>query len=239
MDRVTRGLGLVLAGVGAALAGCSSDDPAPESGLPAFGPVVAAAPAAGEPLTDSDVLLARLLDPADLPAGYSPSGASRSADLPLGDPPPTTPAGCERVMTPIGEQQSQARAWNFIGYSGPNFSSIDIDAASYPADQVGAAFAAVQQTLRGCTAYSGTDTDKTRIDFRLGALEQPPAGDASASYRLHTSSEGVDLVTLVTLVQVGPTLAQVSVTGLDQVDPGTLTAVTAAQVRRLRGVAGP
>ncbi|MEV0250529.1 hypothetical protein AB0H76_28315 [Nocardia sp. NPDC050712] len=229
---MNKGFGLVL--VGAALAaGCGSDTTEDTPAPPAFGPVVAAAPAPGTPIDNSDVLLARLLDPADLPAGFTPSGTSRSADLPLGDPPPTDPAGCEQVMTPLGEQRPQARAWNFIGYNGPNFSSIDIDAASYPTDQIGPAFAAVQQTLRGCTAYSGTDADKTRIDFRLGGLEQPPAGDAITSFQLRTSSDGITLVTLVSLVQVGNTLAQVAVTGLDAVDPGVLTAVTAAQVRRL------
>ncbi|MEV6280590.1 hypothetical protein [Nocardia sp. NPDC051832] len=233
-------LGLVLAGLGTALAACSTEGPDDDkSALPAFGPVTAAAPAGGAPITDSEVLLARLLDPADLPAGFTPSGMSRSADLPLGDPPPTRPAGCEKVMTPIGEQRPEAPAWNFIGYNGPNFSSIDIDAASYPADQLGPAFAAVQQTLRGCTSYSGTDADKTTIDFRLGSLEQPAAGDAATSFQLRTTSAGVTLLTLVSLVQVGNTLTQVAVTAPDAVDPGVLTAVTAAQVRRLRGVAGP
>ncbi|GAB2672701.1 hypothetical protein [Nocardia goodfellowii] len=234
-----RGLGLLLAGVGLALTGCSADTPENKPVLPAFGPIVAAAPAGGEPITDSDVLLARLLDPADLPSGFTPSGASRSADLPLGDPPPTKPAGCEQVMTPIGEQRPEARAWNFIGYNGPNFSSIDIDAASYPSDQLGPAFAAVQQTLRGCTVYSGADADETAIEFQLGALEQPAAGDAAASYQLRTVSDGITLMTLVSVVQVGNTLAQIAVTAPDAVDPGVLTAVTAAQVRRLRGVAGP
>ncbi|WP_194819440.1 hypothetical protein [Nocardia sp. XZ_19_385] len=236
---MTRGLGLVLAGMGAALTACSSDSPDDKPAPPAFGPVATAAPAGGAPITDSDVLLARLLDPADLPSGFTPSGASRSADFPLGDPPPTKPAGCEKVMTPIGEQRPEARAWNFIGYSGPNFSSIDIDAATYPSDQLAPAFTAIQQTLRGCTTYSGADADETAIDFRLGGLEQPPAGDAATAFQLRTTSDGITLVTLVSLVQVGNTLTQVAVTAPDAVDPGVLTAVTAAQVRRLQGVAGP
>ncbi|MFC9895560.1 hypothetical protein ACFVMC_17900 [Nocardia sp. NPDC127579] len=240
MDRgVTRALGLVLVGVGLALTGCGSDTSGDTSAPPGFGPLVAAVPATGEPIGDSEVLLARLLDQTDLPAGFTPSGVSHTPELPLGDPPPTDPAGCERVMTPLGEQRPEARAWNFTGYEGPNFSSIDVDAASFAADQLGPAFTAVQQTLRACTGYRGTDADDTGIEFRLGALEQPPAGDAATSYQLRTVSDGITLVTLVSVVQVGTTLTQVAVTGLDAVEPGVLTAVTGAQVRRLRGVSGP
>ncbi|MEV0295045.1 hypothetical protein [Nocardia sp. NPDC050710] len=242
---MSRGRGALLAAACTALvAACGSSDPKEpeEPALPPLGPVVAAAPAPGTPITDPQDLMNRLLSENDLPPGMSavldsnngPGNTPTSAVVPQ-----TRPAGCEKVLMPLSEQRPENLAANFAIYNGPNFSSIDIDAASYSNEAVAAVFSEVQQTIRNCIRYSGADSDEAVIEYRLGGLEQPPVGDASTAFQLRTSSEGFTLVSLVGIVQVGNTLAQVSVTAPESVDPGVLSDLTAAQVRKLRGITGP
>lgn len=202
--------------------------------LGALGAVVPAAPVTVPPFTDADTLALRLLGEDDLPAGmvaaYDPADEStRPASVPA----PTTPAGCGKVLMALGYQRPEALTWTAVAYEGPEFAGIDIDAASYA--EVGPAFTAVQQTLHNCTEYFGEDSEDTRIDYRLGALDQPPAGDASTSFQLWMTSEGATLVAQATLVQVGATLVQISVTAPEASDPALLAELTAAQVRALRG----
>ncbi|WP_216909873.1 sensor domain-containing protein [Nocardia noduli] len=236
---MTRGGAVLLAAMSTALlAGCgsdSTDDDGPA--LPALGPIVAAAPATGPPITEVVVLGQLLLGPEDLPSGMeqvpeSALGLSGSGGA------ATRPAECAEVLQPLARQRPDALTRYAVGFNGPNFSSIDIDAATFPNDKLSGAFDEVQQTLRKCTSYSGTDADQAAIDYRLGGLEQPAAGDASTSFQLRLTSEGFTLVSLVSLVQVGNTLTQVSVTAPESVDPGVLTDLTAAQVRSLKQVPG-
>lgn len=223
------------------VAGCGSDEPAaagkPE--LPALGPVVTAAPVASAPETDSARLRERLLGDTDLPAGFTalPPSADTGAGAVSGSP--TNPAECVKVLAPLGAQSSGALARASTQYAGPNFSSIDIDAASYPPDTVAAAFSEVQETLRRCAHYVSADGSDIPVDYRIGGLAQPPAGDACAPFQVRTTSDDLTLGSSVAIVQVGSTLTQVAVTAPESVDPGVLSALTAAQVRRLQGVAGP
>ncbi len=236
-----RACGLLTAAASVVLgAGCGSPEPAAESpGLPPLGPVVAAAAVTGSPETDSDRLRDRLLGDADLPSGFTALPPRAEAGMATTDASPTNPAECAKVLTPLGAQQSGALAQASTHYAGPNFSSIDIDAASYQQDTVAGAFSAVQETLRRCAHYSGADATDIAVEYRIGGLTQPPAGDAAAAFQVRTTSEGLTLGSSVAIVQVGSTLVQVAVTAPEAVDPGVLSALTAAQVRRLKGVAGP
>ncbi|MGY2012055.1 hypothetical protein ACW9HJ_34120 [Nocardia gipuzkoensis] len=223
------------------VAGCGSQDHAAAGppDLPALGPVVASAPVTTGPETDSARLRDRLLGDADLPAGFTALPPPADAEGGAIGAAPTNPAECGKVLAPIGTQRTGALAQASTQFAGPNFSSIDIDAASYSPDTVGAAFSDVQEILRRCAHYASADDSDIPVVYRIGGLDQPPAGDAGAPFQVRTTSDDLTLGSSVTIVQVGSTLVQVAVTAPESVDPGVLSALTAAQVRRLRGVAGP
>ncbi|MEU7768450.1 hypothetical protein AB0B25_25525 [Nocardia sp. NPDC049190] len=246
MDRVIRARGLLLAVASTALvSGCGSAQPdTPElPELPPLGSVLVAAAVTAAPESDSNRLRGLLLDEANLPPNFT--ALPPRADLPQGvtasasGASPTNPAECAVLLTPLGAQRHDALAQASIHYAGPSFSSIDIDAASYSGEALADAFSEAQAIVRRCARYSGADDSDTRVDYRVGGLAQPPAGDASTAFQVRTSSDGLILGSSVAIVQVGSTLAQVAVTAPESVDPGVLSALTAAQVRRLRGVAGP
>ncbi|MFE7747116.1 hypothetical protein [Nocardia sp. NPDC057455] len=222
-------------------AGCGSQEGAasgqPE--LPPVGPVVAAAPATTGPQTDSARLRERLLSDADLPAGFAALAPPADAGSGATGASPTNPAECGKVLAPLGAQRPGALAQASTQYAGPNFSSIDIDAASYPADRVAGAFSDVQEILRRCAHYSSAEGSDIPMDYRIGGLVQPPVGDAAASFQVRTTSDDLTLRSSTAIVQVGSTLVQVAITAPEAVDPAVLSALTAAQVRRLQGVAGP
>ncbi|WP_405162306.1 hypothetical protein OG203_39405 [Nocardia sp. NBC_01499] len=241
MDGVIRGRALLLVAATTALvAACGSPKSAAPAApeLPPLGPVAAAAPVTGSPIADADRLHDQLLTNTNLPPNFTllPARAETPADA---QGSPTDPAECVKVLTPLGEQLPGALTKSSVQYSGPNFSSIDIDAASYRDDAVAPAFSDVQATLRRCAHYSGTDATGIHVDYRVGGLAQPKAGDALAAFQVRTTSEGLTLNSSVAIVQVGNTLAQVAVTAPESVDAGVLSDLTAAQVRRLQGVVGP
>ncbi|MFF3224411.1 hypothetical protein ACFYV7_16580 [Nocardia suismassiliense] len=241
MDRVTRGCGLLLAAATTALvAACgSSKSAAPETpDLPPLGPVTAAAPVTGAPIADADRLRDQLLTSKNLPPNFTALPAR--AEAPAGvQGSPTDPAECAKVLTPLGAQRPGALAQASIQYAGPNFSSIDIDAASFPNATLASAFSDVQALLRRCAHYSGADTTDIAVDYRIGGFPSPQGGDAVTAFQVRTSSDGLTLHSAVAIVQVGSTLAQVAVTAPEPVEPGVLSDLTAAQVRRLQGVSGP
>ncbi|WP_280403476.1 hypothetical protein [Nocardia brasiliensis] len=239
---MTRGRGLMLAAATTAfVSACgssSSSEPPAGPELPPLGPAATAAPVQSPPATDSDRLYRQLLTGADLPRDFT--ALPPRADVPTGAPTtPTDPADCAKVLTPLGEQHPGALAQAAIQYAGPNFSSIDIDAASYRNDAVAPAFAQMQAALRQCVHYSGADATDIPIDYRVGGLTPPRAGDAATAFQVRTSSEGLTLHSAVAIVQVGATLAQIAVTAPEAVDERVLSELTAAQVRKLQGVPGP
>ncbi|PXX62350.1 PknH-like protein [Nocardia tenerifensis] len=238
---MSRASGLVLAGaITALVAACGSSEPAaPETPeLPALGPAATAAPVTDPPVADAARLRDQLLTSANLPPNFTALPAR--AETPLGgQSAPTTPAECAKVLTPVGTQRAGALATASVQYTGPNFASIDIDAASYPNDAVAAAFSELQATLRRCTHYSGADATDIAVDYRIGGFPPPKAGDAATAFQVRTTSDGLTLHSSVAIVQVGSVLAQVAVTAPEPVEDGVLSDLTAAQVRRLQGVSGP
>lgn len=230
-------LAALASAVAVTVSACGSEDSAPA--LPPLGPAVQPPKAAANaPVPDTYALRGELLEAAQLPDGYAA----------LTDPAPgsisgagstTTPAQCAKVLAPIAEQAPNAATRAAATFGGLDFASIDIDAAAYTGEGAAQAFTAVQALLRECGTYSGKDADDTRVEFRVGGLEQPGAGDASIAYRVNTASQGLTLYSAVSITLVGATVVQIAMSAAKEVDAQQLSALTAAQVRKLRGEAGP
>ncbi|GAB2556863.1 hypothetical protein [Nocardia heshunensis] len=239
---MTRGA-LLLGVLALTVTACGSHkDSAPA--LPSLGPTVKPTQTPGgaavpdQTVPNQYVLRSLLLDAAALPAGFTA----------LDDPPPgntggagakTDPAQCSNVLAAIATQAPGAAAQAAAQFGGQNFASVDIDAASYPNGGAAQAFSTVQGLLQGCTKYSGKDADNTKVDFRLGGLNQPQDGDGSTAFQVRTTSDGLTLYTDVSITLVGSTVVQITLSDAKEPDPAQLTAMTAAQVRKLRGAAGP
>ncbi|MFD4181918.1 sensor domain-containing protein [Rhodococcus sp. NPDC058514] len=208
--------------------------------LPA--PVAAQQPSASGPITDPDRLRAALLTAADLPTGFAPL-ADPVADLGLPPAPEydaadrssTDPRACASVLRELADQASGSAARAVARFGGSDFTSIDIDAASYPDGGVAQALARVQETFSGCTEYRGTDADGFAVQYRLGGLDQPAVGDASTSVRLLTSSDGVTMTSDVVIIQIGSTLVQLVASGQEPIGPDLLTRLARTAADRVRG----
>ncbi|OZE76111.1 hypothetical protein BH92_18445 [Rhodococcoides fascians A21d2] len=241
MTRTTTRLlaGLSLVGLAAA-AGCSSDEPS-QATAPAPTAVAAPDPLLGVPITDSAVLTASMLGLGDLPDGFSSIpdpvrdlGLDPAPDYDSPDKSSTDPAACAAVLAPVSEQLGGAASSAVARFSGPNFSSIDEDAASYTGTGTAEAFASVQQAWTGCAEFTGTDADGVSVDYALAGREQPQIGDASASIRLTTSSEGFTLISDVVVAVVDSTVLQIVVSDQSGLEPATVTAVAEAAADRIR-----
>ncbi len=199
-------------------------------------------PLTGAPITDSAVIQSLLLTTAELPEGYTvipdpvrDLGLDPAPDYDSPDMSGTDPDRCADVLAPIAEQHAGASADGMIRYSGPNFSSIDEDAASYPDDGAAQAFEAVQDTFAACAAFSGTDADGFDVDYELEPREQDSVGDASTSVRMTTTSEGFALVSEAVIAVVDHAVVQVVVTSQEGADAEAVTDLSRAAVEKIRG----
>lgn len=225
------------------LAGCGADTPASAPApLHTVAPPTGQRTAAGPANLDDAGLRAALLTVADLPVGFAalpdpvadlglpPAAAAESGP----DRADTDPQACAAVLAPIARQAPGAVAAATARFAGPGFTSVDTDAAAYRDAGAAHAFTAVQQTLAGCTDYSGTDADGVAVQYLLGGLDQPTVGDASVAVRLETRSEGITVTSDAVLAVVGGTLVQVTATGTEPIDAGVLTGLARTAVDRLR-----
>ncbi|MBY4129775.1 hypothetical protein HQO83_15360 [Rhodococcus fascians] len=231
--------GLSLIGLAAA-GGCSEAEPSPDT-APVPTTVAAPDPLLGVPITDSDVLTSSMLGLGDVPDGFSTIpdpvrdlGLDPAPDYDAPDKSSTEPATCAAVLAPVSEQRADAATSAVVRFSGPNFSSIDEDAASYTGTGTAEAFASVQQAWAGCTEFTGTDADGVSVEYALAGREQPQIGDASASIRLTTSSEGFTLISDVVVAVVDSTVLQLVVSDQDGLEPETVTTVAQAAAERIR-----
>lgn len=232
------------------VAGCGSDEsPSADTSTPVSAPQVGlapftatpAAPLSGAPL-DRDALQRAALTLSELPAefdvvpdpvddlGLAPAPESSEADKSS-----TDPAVCAQVLAPIATQAAGSVADLSDMFTGPDFTSIDQDSASY-ADgaAAAAAFEKLQTTLAACTEYSGTDADGTTITYRVGGSSAPNVGDASFAFRIITESGGFTLVADAIVAAVGTTLTQVSATAPSPIAPDVLQSMASAAADRLR-----
>ncbi|GAA3189706.1 hypothetical protein GCM10020255_088070 [Rhodococcus baikonurensis] len=235
VTRRSLALGLTATAALFVVTGCGSDDSpsadttthvsAPQVGLAPF-TAAPAAPLSGAPL-DRDALQRAALTLSELPAdfdvvpdpvddlGLAPAPESSEADKSR-----TDPAVCAQVLAPIATQAAGSVADLSDMFTGPDFTSIDQDSASY-ADgaAAAAAFEKLQTTLAGCAEYSGTDADGTTITYRVGGATNPNVGDASFAFRIITESGGFTLVADAIVAAVGATLTQVSATAPSPIAP--------------------
>ena len=235
MGRVRRAA-VVLAGVVVGVSACGDHG----DSLPALPPTVTVPPITAPVVTDSGALHARLLGPADVPAGFTQIDDAAPGNGPT--PPDrsrTDPVECAKVLAPLGDLYPGATARSAVHYSSPNYASIDIDIAGYADGGAAHAFSAVQKLLQDCRDYSGTDADGTALDYHLGGLTQPTAGAASTSFQVRTTSEGMSLYSAATVAVVGSSIVQIAETSPAQVDPAALRDLTDKQIRKLTGATGP
>ncbi|MFF3570385.1 sensor domain-containing protein [Nocardia jiangxiensis] len=231
----------LLAAAAVFAAGCSS--PHGGSALPPVSPAAAPSTVTAAPLTDSAALQAKLLSGTDIPPEYQAlDDGSGGGDAPTTTAPDrshTDPAACAKVLDAVNDQVPGASAHGAVHYSTAGFDSIDIDAASYPSARAAEAFGAVQDLLHRCGSYSGTDADGTSVSYQVGALDEPRAGDASVSFQVRTSSQGLTLYSAATVALVGSTVVQIARAGQKPVDPAALRSITGTQIQRLQGISGP
>nr|WP_246045017.1 sensor domain-containing protein [Rhodococcus oryzae] len=229
------------------LAGCggSGGEEASSSLPPLPAQVTASATAGAGPITDPARLKAALLTTADLPAGFAPLadpvqdlGLPPAPEYDAADRSSTDPQACAAVLREVADQVPGSTARAVARYGGPDFTSVDIDAASYPDGGAAGALARVQETLSGCTEYRGTDADGFEVQYRVGGLEQPAVGDASVAVRLLTSSDGVTMTSDVIIAQVGSTLVQLVASGQQPIGQDLLARLARTAADRV-GAAAP
>ncbi|NLU82934.1 sensor domain-containing protein [Rhodococcus sp. HNM0569] len=239
-----RSLAVALAAASAlALAACGSDDPEPSSAPAAPAPTGVTVRPGSEaaPFSDADALAGALLTTGELPAGFveqpDPVEDLGLEPIPESDEPDqshTEPQECADVLAPIGDQTEGAQATAVAHFTGPDFASIDQDAASYPdAAQTVDAFTRLQAPLASCGNYRGTDADGFEVTYQVGAGPTIDLGDGTVSLRVTATSEGVTLYSDALLIAVGPTLTQVVVSGQDAADEATLRTLGQAAVDKL------
>lgn len=228
----------LLAATAVLAAGCGSQHTG--SSLPPLSSAATPSTVTAAPLTDSAALQAKLLSATDMPPGFEvlQDGSAGNGPTPP-DKSHTDPAACAKVLDPVSDQVAGASAQGAVHYSSADFDSIDIDAASYPGGAAAKAFAAVQDLLRRCTSYSGTDADGTAVSYQVGGLAEPRAGDASTSFQVRTTSQGMTLYSAATVALVGSTVVQIARAGQQPVAPAALRDITTTQVQRLQGISGP
>ncbi|WP_222676844.1 sensor domain-containing protein [Rhodococcoides corynebacterioides] len=219
--------------------------PPPRVDLAPFERVAVPSVAAGSaPIVDNAFLAGRLLTIADLPAGWTgydlppldPSAPGATAE----DRSSTDPADCAAVLAPIASAIPGGISAASVSYGGPDFTSLDQDAASYDGPGAATAFGQIQDSLARCGTFSGTDADGVRVDYRVGAsdLVSGPGvvspGDAAVAARIQVTSDGVELTTDAVITLVGATVTQIVATGLDPVDPELVRGLATTAADRLR-----
>ncbi len=142
------------------------------------------------------------------------------------------------MLEPIADQQAGSSAHALSRFGGPDFTSIDIDAATYPEPAVAQVFSRIQDLVGQCLAFTGADLDGVAVNSRIGGVEQPKTGDASAAFRVLTDSDGVTLTSDVIVAVVGSTVVQIAATGQHAIDAAVLTDIAKRQVDRLRAAPG-
>ncbi|MFE3289859.1 sensor domain-containing protein [Rhodococcus sp. NPDC059234] len=226
------------------LTACGGGSEAQPTALPPVVTVAAPATPNAGPIGDPNRLQAALLTTAELPAGFvalpdpvrdlglPPASTSAGADKSS-----TTPQACAQVLAEVADQSPGSLARAAARFGGPDFTSVDTDAASYADNGAAQAFTRIQSTLTQCTAYSGTDADGVRVDYNLGGVDQPTVGDASTAVRLTTTSDGVTMTSDVVVAVVGSTVLQVVASGQRPVEPAVLTGLARTAADRIRGAA--
>jgi hypothetical protein len=212
--------------VALAAGGCSSS-PAASSAQPVAS-VSAGAPAATASAPTSEAsptgLAAKLLTPADLPAGWHPQiGAA--------NPAPRTDCGLLNTADWNTALTGHAEADLIAGGAGPYL--VEQIAAGTPA-QVGQAWQKLIGGLGACTTYThgGANGSST---FSIARTALPAYGDSSYSFTLEIKvSSGIDAMGYIVAARTGNSVVVVYLVGLTQPDRRMVEAAVNTAVAKAR-----
>jgi|GEM_PF-4362137 len=221
---------LLALGTAVGCAACSKS-----SAKPAARHLAAPAPTPSSAPPTAEDLKARLLTPADLPAGFV------AAD--------DVTADAEGVMSSTEPDcRDLTDLMNSRGHPPGALVSADV---SFTRSQFGptiatglAGFAtpgaaqkllaSVTEAMRNCSKLTETDEDGSTYDFLVAPLSVPPAGDASAAIRVAADVDDVSAQVDLVLVRVGSTLLYVADTNFGGTDPELTQQVVARAVAKVR-----
>lgn len=183
--------------------------------------MVTAPAIAGPAPLPSEALRARLLTETELPPGFAALPLPADIGLPPASGPgksSTEPQECTKVLAPVSEQQPGAAGNAAARFGGPGFTSIDVDVAAYSGDGAAQAFTNVQRILRQCGSYRGKDADGVPVTYAIQPYAGIGAGNAAATFALHTTSDDLTITSATVVAVVGSAIFQLSVSGPR--DPG-------------------
>jgi hypothetical protein len=184
-------------------------------------------------------LKARLLTPADLPAGFVADDDTSDTEGVMS----STEPDC-RDLTDLMNSQghpSGALAAADVSFTRSQFGpTVATGLAGFATP--GAAqklLSSVTEAMRDCTKLTETDKDGSTYDFLVAPLSVPPAGDASAAIRVAADVDDVSAQVDLVLVRVGSTLLYVADTDFGGGDPGLTEQVVTRAVAKVRDPAAP
>jgi hypothetical protein len=214
-------------GTAAGCAACSKG-----SAKPASRHLAAPAPSPAPP-TAAD-LKARLLTPADLPAGFVADDDTSDTEGVMS----STEPDCRNLTDLMNSQGHPPGALAAADASftrsqfGPTVATGLAGFATPEAAQK--LLASVTEAMRDCTKLTETDKDGSTYDYLVAPLSVPPAGDASAAIRVSADVEGVSAQVDLVLVRVGDTLLYVADTDFGGSDPELTEQVVTRAVAKVR-----
>lgn len=214
-------------------AACSKGSAKPAARQPA-------APSATAP-TAAD-LKARLLTPADLPAGFVADDDTADTSDTEGVMSSSEP-GCRDLTDVMNSRGHPAGALVSADASftrsqfGPTIATGLAGFATPEAAQK--LLTSVTEAMRDCTKLTETDKDGSTYDFLVAPLSVPPAGDASAAIRVAADVDDVSAQVDLVLVRVGSTLLYVADTDFGGSDPELTGQVVTRAVEKIEDPAAP
>lgn len=229
------------AGCGSSHSAASGPGARTSAGHPAPGGAVPSAAASSSPTALSAAeLRARLLTPADLPAGFTVDEDAGSADTD-GRISSTDPH-CRALADLMNSNGKPAGAVADADVSftksdlGPN---VATGLASFPSAQAAQSLLdTVTSAMKACSTLTETDKDGSSYDFGVAPLEFPPTGDAATATRMSADIGGYPAQVDIVLSRVDGTLLYVANTGLGGTDSGLTQQVAQRAVAKVRAGGG-
>jgi hypothetical protein len=227
----------VLLALGAA-AGCgaSKGSAKPAAAAPQQ-PVAPAAPAAPTAPPTAAELQARLLTPADMPAGFVADEDTEDANGEMS----STEPDCRSMTDLMNSQGHPAGALSAADASftrsqfGPNIATGLAGFATPEAAQK--LLVSVTQAMHSCTRLTETDKDGSSYDFLVTQLSFPHTGDASAAIRVVAEVDDLPAQVDLVLVRVGNTLLYVADTDFGNTDADLTKQVVTRAVAKVENPA--
>lgn len=184
-------------------------------------------------------LKARLLTPADLPAGFVADDDTSDTEGVMS----STEPDCRDLTDLMNSQGHPAGALATADASftrsqfGPNIATGLAGFATPEAAQ--RLLAGVTEAMHTCVRLTETDKDGSSYDFLVIPLPFPAIGDASGAIRVVTDIADLPAQVDLVLVRVGSTLLYVADTGFGSTDPNLTRDVVTRAVAKVTDSATP